>query len=157
MRRFALAAALAATTVGSLSSSAHAAPVQYDDEGVYLDDLADGTGLATFANASLDGEGGWVELAAPGSPGSFTTKDIDPSALSSWGTVYVRGSGQLSLEVLAGGSPIASPSLVASDDPAYTRMASLGAIPPTTSPIQLRVTFAANGPAAPIVDALQVT
>ena len=140
------------------TSNASAAPSQNDDTGRYVDDLSDGVGLANGStNAELSGSG-WIALESAGSPGIFTTKDIIPSALSAWGKVYVKGSGALSIRVLSSsGSLLATPTMVASDDAGFSRMADISSLSASNGVIKIEVTFAANGPSEPIVDALAVT
>lgn len=140
-----------------LASLAHAAPQLDQETGFYRDELTDQVGLAGLVNATLDPLTGLV-MAVPGQLGIVTTKDITPSALIQWRQLYLKGNGTFTVQVqtAGGGSTLGSLTLVPSDDPAFTVMADLDAIPPTTAAIRLRITVFGQGPSTPNLDRLEV-
>lgn len=137
------------------SGLALAVPTLDSEGGVYADPLTDGTGLSSFTDAVVDPALGLVVLDSPATTGQFTTKDINPAALSAWGHLSVKGTGALSAEVFANGtwSNLALEPFAADG---FTHRASL-AIAAAHKPIRVRISFGANGPLAPGVDALKLT
>lgn len=148
-------AAVCACLSPLMPSDSLAVPTLDSDVGVYADPLTDGTGLATLTGAVVDQASGAVVLEAPATTGVIVTKDINPAALSAWGHLSVKGTGAIDAEVFANGawSNLALEPFAADG---FTHRASL-AIASDHKPIRVRLTFAANGPLAPSLDALKVT
>lgn len=150
-----LAVILACLSPMVSSGLALAIPSLDSESGVYADPLTDATGLLSLSGAALDPALGLVVLESPATSGQVTTKDINPAALSAWGHLSVKGTGALSAEVFANGtwSNLALEPFAADG---FTHRASL-AIASDHKPVRIRLTFAANGPLAPSLDALKVT
>lgn len=134
--------------------TASAMPTLDSDAGTYVDPLTDVVGLFSLSDAELS-DAGTVVLDGTGPAGTIVTKDITPSALSGWGHLFVKGTSSITAEVFANGawSNLALEPLAADG---YTHRASL-AVAGAHKPIRVRLTFTANGPLEPNIDALKVT
>ncbi|MCA9518455.1 MAG: DUF11 domain-containing protein, partial [Myxococcales bacterium] len=169
-------AALFAVTV---PSAAIAAPSINQDQGLWTDAFSDPSGLesgmvgaeAGQSNVVHDPFGRLITLgpadgggALPTS-GHFFTTTITPSSFSAWGNVWINFTSATATGVTVSvydantNASLGALTLTPSADPAYTRMASLaGIVPTTTTRIRLKVTLdRGTNPIAPAVKDLKVS
>ncbi|MBL8785755.1 MAG: hypothetical protein JNJ59_12680, partial [Deltaproteobacteria bacterium] len=151
------AALFAAAFSGLSLDRAHAAQIKDDDNGSYVDDFSDGVGISTFSGTLVNVSSGVVELLAA-QPGHFITKDINPTALSAWNKVYLKGTAGFELTILdSSGTVLQAATLVGSDDPNFSQMAIISGVAASNKPIRLKINIAPNGPIWPALDKVKVT
>ncbi|PKN56914.1 MAG: hypothetical protein CVU56_13815 [Deltaproteobacteria bacterium HGW-Deltaproteobacteria-14] len=145
-------------------AAALAAPTVDHDLGQWLDGYRDALGVAPGApgtvNVKHQPAARLMGLLDPALPGQFTTTVIEPSSFDGWTTLALSYSASSAADVSvalvdADTDAVYPLTLLPSPDPAFTRVASLAAVPPTVHRARVRIALSRSA-VAPTVRQLAV-